>query len=586
MGSCSPMKAGVTSPFKLMDAVFMFMAVLLFVGNVQGNIVPGDTPNWPKLEGEKARGDSTNPFYRELPVARWTTVSFQSYSKPFPVGLVAFHGCGQALGNEGIEKVEFIANNGQVVTVGEPSPNPETGRWEWWAYVDPAKNDGVVEVRAIIYPYSGLTRILQGGFSENLGPGQNVPDNEQSVVLWSNQSNTFTRPDMWVSISGSDELGDGTQAKPFRTIHTAVYNGYHGNADFGRILLTKGTYPMHNITWDAYLNSKGWFVIEAAPGEKRENVIIGGNTELGASTRYRTICFRNLTFDYTIQSTPTLSSPSIYLQNNIWLDGVSISGVDATTSFGNFFSGVRLAAVTGNSSYRVKWSKFKGGPTAPIVIGVDVSHCSGDVFTGVPLIRDWTVSDTVMLAADHPDLWQSFGSNPNRILMDGKIIGGEIQLIFLDATLYNNTDLAMVNVVLAAKGGGLAQIGAPLRNVLFWNIELVGQDLSIPQLVGAAPTFGMFGSILSKVGLSLDQKPETYQWTQNQFARDQVTGTRSAVFNPEYTSSFVATNPMEIPSRTVRWDLEQKERKLPYFCGAYSTRSSGKKHEYNLRIGK
>lgn len=559
-------------------------ATFLAVGSVDANLVPGASPNWPQLEAVGARGDSTNPFYGEKPMARWSTVSFQSYTKPFPVGLVAFHGCGQALGNEGIEKVEFIANNGQVVIVNEPSPNPQTGRWEWWALLDPATNDGAVEVRAIVYPYSGLPRILQGGFSEKLGPGQNVPDNEQSVVLWSNQSNTFTKPDMWVSISGSDETGDGTQAKPFRSIHSAVYNGYKGNADFGRVLLMKGTYPMHNTSWDAYLNSKGWFVIEAAPGEKREDVIIGGNTDRGASTRYRTICFRNLTFDYKISSTPTVSSPSNSLQCNVWLDGVSINGVDPTTSFGSYFSGVQLLAVTNNSRYRIQWSSFNSGPRAAIVTGVDVSKCSSDVFTNNPFVRDWTVSETVMLPADHPDLWQSFGSNPNRILMDGKIIGGEIQLIFLDATLYNNTDLAMVNVVLAAKGGGLSQIGAPLRNVLFWNIELIGQDLSIPQLVGAAPTFGMFGSILSKVGWAADQKPETFQWTMNQFARDQTVGTLSGILDPQATASFVATKVMETPKRTVRWDLDQKERKPPYRCGAYSNTVLVKPFEYKLRI--
>lgn len=555
---------------KLRNSLLILMAAFFTVVSVEANIIPGNSPNWASLVSGGARGDSANPFHGEQPIARWTTVSFQSYSKPFPVGLVAFHGCGQALGNEGIEKVEFIANDGQVATVLEPSPNPETGRWEWWALMDPLLSDGVVEVRAIIYPYSGVSRILQGAFSGKLEAGQNVPDNQQSVVLWSNKSGTYTKPDMWVSVTGSDDTGDGTQAKPFRTIHSAVYKGYEANADFGRVLLTKGTYPMHNTSWDAYLNSKGWFTIEAAPGEKREDVIIGGNTDQGASTRYRTICFRNLTFDYKIPSTPSLSSPSTFQQNNVWLDGVSVSGVDATTSFGSYFSGVRLAAVTGNSRYRVVWKNFKGGPTAPIVVGVDVSNCSGDVFTGVPLVRDWTVSNTVMLPADHPDLWQSFGSNPNRILMDGKIVGGNIQLIFLDATLYNNTDLAMVNVVLAANGGGVGQIGASLKHVLFWNIELVGQDLSIPQLVGKAPTFGMFGSVLSKVGYALDQKPETYQWTLNQFARAPVTGTASAVVDPNYTTSFVAANVMEIPKRTVRWDLEQKPRQVPYRCGAYA----------------
>ena len=157
--------------------------------------------------------------------------------------------------------------------------------------------------------------------------------------------------------------------------------------------------------------------------------------------------------------------------------------------------------------------------------------------------------------------------------MDGKIVGGDIQLIFLDAKLYNNTDIAMVNVVMAAKGGGVGQIGAPLKNVLMWNVELAGQNLAIPHSVGAAPTFGMFGSVLPVVGYGLEEKPETYQWTCNQFAGAGLKGSLSSVVNPSYTASFVATNVMEIPKRTVRWDLEQKERKPPYRCGAYSNPS-------------
>jgi hypothetical protein len=545
------------------------------------SIVSGSGPNWPSYPTGVARGDSTDPFANELPITRWATVSFQTYSERMPVGLVAFHGSGQKLGNEGIEKVEFIANNGQVTTVVEPTCNPKSGLWEWWAYLEPLSTDGPVEVRAIIYPFSGIPRTLQGSYTEEAPWADTVPINDKSLVLWSNKFGTFTKRPLWVSESGNDTTGDGTQIKPFRSIGGAVYRGYgtyrnegywecDGCADFGTIYLTKGTYPMHNMNASAYLNRKGWFTIEAAPGENREDVIIGGNTEPeGSSTRYRTVHFKNVSFDYNIPSTRTIYGPSIYITTSIWLEGVSIKGVDAKTPFGYYFSG-NVIALTASDKYRAKYMNFKGGPGFPLVSGVDVSFVSADVFTNGLLIRDWNVSNTIMLPEDHPDLWQSFGSNSNRILMDGKIIGGEIQLIFMDSNVWNNTDIAMVNVVMAATGGGLSQIGSQLKHVLFWNIELT-ESLVVPQITGAAPTFGIFGSILNTFGSGADQQPNTYQWSYNQFGQLPMMGSDSVLLNPEYDASFVANKAVFIPKRTVRWDRNQKPRNVPYYTGAHST---------------
>ncbi len=539
---------------------------------------PGATPNAPLIATDISVGNTADPFHNELPIARWSSVSFQHYSDRFPIGVVAIHGSGQALGNEGIDRVDFIANNGQATTVREPSPNPKTGLWEYWTYLEPLQADGIVEVRAVVYPHSGKTRVLQGGFVESLEHGGlNMPDNQQSLVLWSNKLGTYTRPNMWVSMTGSDDTGDGTQAKPFRSIGGAVMIGYEGHSDkvgpanFGRIYLSKGTYPMHNLTYGKYLLNKGWLTIEAAPGEKREDVIVGGNNDEGASTRYRAIHFRNVTFDFRTPSTRVISSPSIFQMTHLWLEGVSIRGIDSTSGAGYCLSGAATMAITASDTYRVKWSHFNSGPRSPLIIGVDVSNCSADVFTASSLVRDWTVSDTIMNPGDHPDLWQSFGSHPNRMLMDGKIIGQDIQLIFLDASKYSNTDVAMVNIVMSARGGGVGQIGAELQNVLLWNIELLGQPLSISQFVGAAPTFGMFGSIISNFGYAPDQKPETYQWIYNQFATGSTAGTYATLLDHEADTNFVTQKTVEIPKRTVRWDLDQRERLAPYRTGAYAS---------------
>jgi hypothetical protein len=535
-------------------------------------LVPGGSPNWPQISPPAARGVSTDPFSKEVPIARWSIVPFQTFEKKIPVGLVAFHGCGQALGNEGIEKVEFIANNGEVTTVTDPSPNPATGLWEWWAYLNPQASDGIVEVRAIIYPYNGLCRVLQGGFVEELTPGQNVPSNEQSLVLWSNGSGTYTKPAVWVSLTGNDESGTGTEASPYRTIGAAVLKGYKGNADFGKIYLGKGAYPMHRGGPDGVFNTKGWLAIEAAPGLRPDEVFIGGNQEDGSTvTRYRLVCFRNLSLDYSASSTHTIFGPSIYYTVNMWFDGTVIKGSSNASSFGSFFANAHMVAFTRSPENRLKWSNWNSGPVATIVSGVDVSNTSGDVFSGASFIRDWSVSKTSILAGQHPDLWQSYGCKSNRILMDGKIIGTDTELIFLDGGVPANADVALVNVHLMTTGGGASHISSQCKNVLLWNIELSGQPLLLYPAIGNAPALGAFGCIFPDV-VRVDQADiGGLSWTCNQFGGKGMFGTSSATLNPQYNGLFVAQKALETPKRTVRWDADQKERLAPFRCGAYAS---------------
>jgi hypothetical protein len=552
----------------------LWFIVAITLSGVAGavEIVPGGSPNWPQYAPPAARGSSTDPFSKELPIARWSRVQFQSFATKIPIGLVAFHGCGQALGNEGIEKVEFIANNGDVTTVNEPSPNPETGLWEWWAYLNPRATDGIVEVRAIIYPYNGLCRILQSGFVEELAPGQNVPSNEQSLVVWSNKSGTYTKPAIWVSMTGNDEIGAGTETSPYRTIGVAVLKGYQGNADFGRIYLGKGTYPMHRGGPDGSLNTKGWLSIEAAPGLQPNEVFIGGNQEDDSiATRYRLVCFRNLSLDYSVSSTHTIFGPSIYYTVNMWFDGAVIKGSSNASSFGGYFANANMVAFTRSPENRLRWLNWNSGPVAAIVSGVDILNTSGDVFSGASFIRDWSVTKTSILSGQHPDLWQSYGGHSNRILMDGKIIGSDTELIFLDGGLPANADIAMVNVVLATTGGGASHISSECKNVLLWNIELTGQPLVLYPAIGNTPTFGAFGCIFPEIAKLDGTDISNFSWTCNQFGGAGMSGSLSATLNPEYNELFAAQKALEIPKRTVRWDADQKERMGPFRCGAYAS---------------
>jgi hypothetical protein len=549
------------------------LVAIAFAGGASAvELVPGGSPNWPQIALPAARGSSADSFSKELPIARWSKVPFQTFDAKIPVGLIAFHGCGQALGNEGIEKVEFIANNGEVTTVHDPSPNPATGMWEWWAYLNPRPSDGIVEVRAIIYPYNGLCRILQGGFVEELAPGHNVPSNEQSLVLWSNKSGTYTKPAIWVSVTGNDDSGTGTETSPYRTIGAAVLKGYKGNADFGKIYLRKGTYPMHRGGPDGIFNTKGWLTIEAAPGLEPNEVFIGGNQEDGSTvTRYRLVCFRNLSLDYSVSSSHTIFGPSMYYTVNMWFDGAVIKGSSISSSFWGYFANAHMVAFTGSAENRLKWLNWNSGPIATIVSGVDVSNTSGDVFSGASLIRDWSVTKTTILDGQHPDLWQTYGGKSNRILMDGKIIGSDTELIFLDGGLPANADIAMVNVMMATTGGGASHISSQCKNVLLWNIELTGQPLILYPAIGNPPTFGAFGCIFPDIVRVDDTDISGFSWTHNQFGGKGISGSYSANLNPWYNELFAAQKVLEISKRTVRWDADQKERLAPFRCGAYGS---------------
>ena len=566
------------SACRVIVSLLVAIAAVVGLGDLVGaaELVPGESPNWPETALPPARGNTADSFYAEKPIARWSVVSMDSYKSQVPVGLVAFHGCGQALNNEGIEKVEFIANNGSVTTVTDPSPNPKTGLWEWWAYLQPRATDGVVEVRAVIYPYSGQCRILQGNFTDNLPRSAFAPNTEQSIVLWSNRLDTFTKPDMWVSMSGDDTTGTGTQANPFRTISEAYVRGWGGNIDFGRVILTAGFYPYHRrwLPENVLINNKSWVTVEAAPGLGPNEVSIGGNTEPNNDyhSREQLVSFKNLKLDYSVASTRTINGPSISNVVSVWLNGVTVRGANPGSTF-NYFANSLIVANTASERNRAKWSNFSKGPVSDIVAGMDVSQTSGDVFTGSSFIRDWTVKDTALLPDQHPDIWQSSNQGGNAILMDGRASASATQLLFLDGNLQQNTNVAFVNTVLAIDGVGAASHMGASRHLLFWNLELLIQPLLIYPVVGPLKTFGAVGCIFANIAPQEGQTTNTFAWDSNQFTGGVLHGVNGVTTSANYDKLFRAQTPATISKRTVRWDINQKERKLPYQCGAYARKN-------------
>src|SRR5690606_27685079 len=92
-----------------------------------------------------------------------------------------------------------------------------------WVSLAPAETDGLVEVRAVVYPHSGYCRVLQGGYITAIGSSAFLPSSEQSLLLWSNGSGSYTKTPVWVDATdGVDEAGRGTEALPYKTASYAV----------------------------------------------------------------------------------------------------------------------------------------------------------------------------------------------------------------------------------------------------------------------------------------------------------------------------------------------------------------------------
>lgn len=537
------------------------------------DLVPGTAANWEPTPIPGRQGEEGARFSNERPIARWSVASHQAFGKAFSIGLVAVHGSGQQRGDEGIAKVVFVANDGQPVTVSEPSINPSTGYWEWWVNLLPGAKDGPVEVRATVYPHEGQCRVLQGGYVDVLGTGENVPGSAESLVLWSNAKGSFTRAPVWVAKTGSDSEGDGSQERPYQSIGAAVMKGYGGDVDFGTLWLGPGLYPMHRGGGGSPLNQKGWLTIEPAPGVDRSEVTIGGNDGDPPASRYRLLRFKDVSFDYTIPSpASTVKSPSTRIKVNLWLEGVSIRGQSASARFNHMFEACNVVAITKSARNRLNWSNWNSGPAAPIVLGVDVSETSGDVFSGSQLIRDWTVKGTIKLAGQHPDLWQSYGAGGNRILMDGICEGEDIQLIFFDGGRDHNTDIAVVNTIMKTAGGGQSQVASEIRHMLLWNIQLDGHRILFHERIGSCATFAAFGSIFPDTKLGSGSDPDAWLWDYNQFSSSsgQLVGNHALRKDPLYGEDLIPTRPMEVPARTVRWDFRQAARPNPSQAGAWA----------------
>ncbi|MCX7001588.1 MAG: dockerin type I repeat-containing protein [Candidatus Sumerlaeota bacterium] len=256
-------------------------------------LIPGTGWTGP-TEQPAAVGNSEDFGCDAKAIARWDVVPYQTFDSTFNVGVAAFH-------ISGIDRVEFSVNGGPWLAVREMTLNPQTanhsgvgnpsnGVVEYWATLDASKfsTDGPIEVRAIAYPKIGVPRVLGGP----MPTWDSVNNGEHSMFLNTNKGGTLTHTPVYVSITGSNTSGDGTQGNPFGTIYKAaktieIANG--GDASNGIIYLMAGDYNWANGEWPDPATKKGFLTVMPAPGLTREQVRI---TSSGSSTEMDTLLVR------------------------------------------------------------------------------------------------------------------------------------------------------------------------------------------------------------------------------------------------------------------------------------------------------
>lgn len=386
-------------------------------------LIPGSTPNWAATATPAQQGNAAHLGYGFQPIMLWTPTSFQydKFAGTYRIGVNAFHACGRDAGGIGIEKVVFIANNGTPLEIAAPTFNALSGYWEWWCDVAELAADGIIEVRAIGYPFSGQPFVLQGGFKLALTAFNYLPEPDQSLLLWSNKNGTYNGTTKWVDSVNGNDANTGTEGSPYQTLFYAV-GSIAATASHSTINLKAGTYEMHATTYDQYVAQEGWLTIQAAPGVARGNVLIVGRTNSGSgsSSRVWLVRLRNLKTRKLLGDAKIFEGAGLSKLTTLWLDGVWQVGSPGQTIGSGIASGCIDYYNTGNLTHRALIEDARFPTFGKLIQGISVARISGDVLNTCRAARDIIVEDGAPIGADHFDLLQTGGSVPNSMWIDIK----------------------------------------------------------------------------------------------------------------------------------------------------------------------
>lgn len=349
-------------------------------------------------------------------IARWDVVPYQTFDGYFNVGVVAFH-------INDIDRVEFSVQGGPWTAVKEMTLNPQTNVVEYWVGID-ARDfpDGPIEVRAVAYPKVGVPRVLGSAMTAP----ESIDKGEHAMFLNTNATGTLPEIVMYVSNSGNDATGDGSQGAPFLTIMKAARAiqdaSPAGNADGGRILLAAGEYVLG--TYTAALDTvtaNRWLAVESAPEVAREDVRI--TSGVGDRLRTRLVQLRNLSLAPASGASQSILDSNGPLVDYYWVDACELVGPGQTVD------GRWVASVTDVYFTESDLSESRDSIVGSLVRNIHVGNIGSDAFTGAGLVANAVVASETIATDFHGDVWQ-FNVN------DGSTIENRIGLNIRADTRY------------------------------------------------------------------------------------------------------------------------------------------------------
>tara|TARA_R100000005_G_C5004139_1_gene213193 strand:- start:20818 stop:22500 length:1683 start_codon:yes stop_codon:yes gene_type:complete len=335
------------------------------------------------LTAEIARAEQTGQDAQVI--AHWNVVPFQAIDAPFNVGVVAFH-------INGIDRVEFQINGGEIRNITEMSHNPRTGTSEYWTTVDPTEigaidpREPLIEIRATAFPKkAGLKRELP-----RISLNVKAADGRQDAKVW-------------VSGNGDDVRGDGSESKPFRQPARALrllkeVEDRRNDAVFGTIYLKKGNYIWGSAGEPSPTADTRWVNISAAPGVKPDDVMFM-STKGGR--------FQPLLLKITGASFESISvTPSKNKVSQLWLENSNIYGAGPWEGEA-FYHGSNWQGLYFTNVFI---SDFVNGAThLTLARNVTVSNIGSDAFSGTRLVVNSEVNGIDRGETQfHPDVYQIY----------------------------------------------------------------------------------------------------------------------------------------------------------------------------------
>lgn len=398
---------------------------------------------------------TATPLRATQAIANWDVVPDQIIVKPFKCGVVAFH-------ETGVD-VEFKINGKDAGRVKDPTLNDQTGVFEYWVEIDPAKYpDGPVTVSATAIPD---------------GTGHEARQLEDLNLYAGSKGTVGSTATVWVDAAkGDDANGKGTEESPYATVRKGVLMVPDG----GTVYLKAGKdYSLTPIGGEAFTY---WTTVSAAPGLKADDVhILTYGKDDSTTGRYGKSRIRWKNVSLFCDRNPGWGTLFYFNKGDLtWFDHAVLYDKNGRLANASLFNGSGASTFLTDSTIRDVMNC--GGDFQR---NVTMENIGSDIYRGATNLTAINVTIRRIDKGDteaHPDFIQFY--NPkntvsNVILYNIKVYDMLAQGIF--GAQGPAKDVAIVNLLLEKdppEAAFVSQLSGEIDHMLIWNATLVDQTFN------------------------------------------------------------------------------------------------------------